>query len=397
VAEDGRQAINPQGDDRGEHVRATPCPELSSVRPALQALFACVIYRKRLHRPLGHIGRSTATTRAAVGARVATMLCIEAGLICVAPKSSEEWRIGIMTDLLRQRLRNAGFSVCMLVIALMSALPTLAAGLTWPAITEPPTSRYVPGKWVWAELFTENAQAAQQFYRKVFDWSFQSFPSERGPGYTLALVEGESIGGMIQREHRFQSERGSRWVGMISVPDVKAAARYASEHGGKVVAPPRLLPGRGEVALLADPEGAPFGVIHSVAGDPPDYLAEDKQWVWIELWARDPKAMAQFYSGLAGYEIDPVDRPDGSVGYFLASGGYTRCAIIPSPAPAFAPTWLPYLRVEEVKAAVARAEQAGARIVVPPSPGIRGGRVALIFDSTGAPLGLAQLAQPEAE
>jgi predicted enzyme related to lactoylglutathione lyase len=202
---------------------------------------------------------------------------------------------------------------------------------------------------------------------------------------------------MLQREHRFQSERGSRWLGMISVPDVKAAARYAADHGGKIVALPRLLPGRGEVALLADPEGAPFGVIRSTAGDPPDYLAEDRQWVWIELWARDPKAMAQFYSGLAGYEIDPVDRPDGRVGYFLASGGYTRCAIIPSPAPTFAPTWLPYLRVEEVKAAVERAEHAGARIVVPPSPGIRGGRVALIFDSTGAPLGLAQLAQPEAE
>jgi len=130
----------------------------------------------------------------------------------------------------------------------------------------------------------------------------------------------------------------------LLLPDVKSAARYAADHGGKVVVPPRLLAGRGEIALLADPEGAPFGVIHSSSGDPPDYLAEDKQWVWIELWAKDPKAMAGFYSGLAGYELEPVERPDGRMSYYLASGGYTRCGFIPSPAPSTAPAWLPYLR-----------------------------------------------------
>jgi len=302
-----------------------------------------------------------------------------------------------MIDLVRERLRTAVLPACVLMLALIAASPCAAAGPTWPAITEPPTSRYVPGKWVWAELFTEDARAAVQFYGKTFGWSFQDFPSQRGPGCRLALADGEPVGGMLEREHAYHKERGSRWLGMISVADVKAAARYAADHGGKVVAPPRFLPGRGEVALLADPEGTPFGVIRSAAGDPPDYLAEDRQWVWIELWARDPKAMAQFYSGLAGYEIDPVERPDGSLGYFLASGGYTRCAIIPSPAPAFAPAWLPYLRVDDVKAAVAQAEQAGARVAVPPSAGIRAGRVALIVDPTGAPLGLAQLIEAEAE
>jgi hypothetical protein len=50
--------------------------------------------------------------------------------------------------------------------------------------------------------------------------------------------------------------------------------------------------------------------------------------MWLELWAKDPKAMAQFYAGLAGYEIAPVERPDGSLGYLLPREA-TRCAIIP--------------------------------------------------------------------
>ena len=296
---------------------------------------------------------------------------------------------------LRQRWRTGGLAACVLALAIIAVSPGQAAGPQWPAITEPPTSQYVPGKWVWAELFTENADAAAKFYGSIFGWSFQAFPAKRGSGYLLAFSGDDTVGGVLEREHSQQKAPGSRWLGMISVADVKAAARYAADHGGKVVVAPRLLPGRGEVALLADPEGAPFGVIRSSSGDPPDYLADDKQWVWLELWARDPEAMAQFYGGLAGYEIATVERPDGSLGYLLASGGYTRCGIIPSPAPAVAPAWLPYLRVEDVRAAATQAEQAGARVVVAPAEGIRGGRAALIVDPTGAAVGLAQVTPSE--
>ena len=201
-----------------------------------------------------------------------------------------------------ERLRTGTVPACAFVLALNAASTCLAIEPVWPAITEPPTSHYVPGRWVWAELFTEDVKAATRFYGAAFGWSFQVFPGPRGRDYTLAFSDGEPVGGMIQREHTYQKESGSRWLGMISVTDVEAAARYAADHGGKVVVAPRLLPGRGEMALLADPEGAPFGVIRSSAGDPPDYLAEDRQWVWLELWARDPESMAKFYAGLAGYE-----------------------------------------------------------------------------------------------
>jgi hypothetical protein len=84
------------------------------------------------------------------------------------------------------------------MLAWALALPTVQAVAVgdpaWPAITDPPTSNYSVGKWVWAELFTENKQAAVEFYGKVFDWSFQAFSAGRGPGYTLAFSEGEPVG-----------------------------------------------------------------------------------------------------------------------------------------------------------------------------------------------------------
>jgi hypothetical protein len=191
------------------------------------------------------------------------------------------------------RLRAAA----LFALALTAISPCLAHGEhgpAWPPITEAPTGAYIPDKWVWAELFTEDAKAAARFYADAFGWTFQTFPAARGPAYTLALADADPVGGMLQREHRHQKEAGSRWLGMISVPDVKGAARYAAQHGGKGVVQPRTLAGRGEVALLADPEGAPFGVIRSATGDPSDYLGEDRQWLWIELWAKAARAMAQF-------------------------------------------------------------------------------------------------------
>jgi predicted enzyme related to lactoylglutathione lyase len=51
--------------------------------------------------------------------------------------------------------------------------------------------------------------------------------------------------------------------------------------------------------------------------------------------------------------------------------------------------------VQDVKAATAQAERAGAKVVVPPSAQVRDGHVALIVDPTGAPLGLAEYVETE--
>jgi len=295
----------------------------------------------------------------------------------------------------RHRLASV-LLACAAGLALAATPPCAAGDPVWPAITQTPTSNYVPGKWVWAELFAENTAVAVEFYGKAFGWTFQPWHAGHGPDYTLAFSDGDPVGGMLQREHTYQKEKGSRWIGIISVADVKAAAHYAVNHGGKVIVPPRVLAGRGEVALLADPEGAPFGVMRSSSGDPPDFQAEDRQWMWIELWSKDPAAMAQFYSGLAGYEIESTERPDGRKDYFLATGGYVRCSIIPSPAPSLPTAWLPYLRVDDVKAAAAQVVQAGGRVVLAPDPSVREGRVALVVDPAGAPIGLAQLPSKDA-
>ena len=60
---------------------------------------------------------------------------------------------------------------------------------------------------------------------------------------------------------------------------------------------------RGTYALFRDPEGALFGVLHSDSGDPPDRdFAEIGigDFLWMDLFARDPSGSAEFYRHLAG-------------------------------------------------------------------------------------------------
>ena len=60
-------------------------------------------------------------------------------------------------------------------------------------------------------------------------------------------------------------------------------------------------------------------------------------------------------------------------------------------------TWLPYIRVEDLQQILARIEQAGGSIVVPPSPTVRDGKVAVFLDPLGAALAVAQWTEEDGE
>ena len=89
----------------------------------------------------------------------------------------------------------------------------------------------------------------------------------------------------------------------MSVADPALAARYVEAHGGKVVVAPTTFEGRGTHALFRDDDGAVFGVLKSDTGDPPDGPVVAGEFLWLDLFTRDPKKAAEFYRGLAGYDV----------------------------------------------------------------------------------------------
>jgi len=269
-----------------------------------------------------------------------------------------------------------------------------ASADTWPAVTAFPSGVWSPGRWVWADLFTDDLATAERFYASVMGWTFAATSVLAGR-YRLARAGDEHVGALVLRETRSGTGRGNRWVPLMSVERPVEAVQQAQAAGGRVLYPPRQLSGRGEVAFLADPEGTPFGVIRAEGGDPEDYLAETGEWVWMELWSLDPLRMIDFYAALGPYELAPEGEED-VVPVQLSSGGLARASVRSSLFPKLPPVWIPFLRVDDASATAVRVRAAGGRVVIEPRPDRLQGRVAVFTDVGGAPFGVLAVSKEPA-
>ena len=280
----------------------------------------------------------------------------------------------------------------------IAAFAAEAADRFWPPIVDPPTGQHTPGRWVWGDLVTSDVAVAADFYGQVFGWTFETYGDENDlETYTLALADGLPIGGLVFDQRALKDKVPSaRWIGLISVPDVRAAADAVTKAGGKVVVAPVMLGERGETAVFQDPEGTPFGVVRSRNGDPADYAGDVNEWVWLDLWTSDVGRAADFYRTVVGYEVLPLQQEGLRKGVHLVSGGFVRAGIMQKKDARDSAVWLPYLRVADAAATVSKARAAGGKVIREP---VSLGRaiVAIIADPTGAPVGIAQLPDQEAQ
>lgn len=252
----------------------------------------------------------------------------------------------------------------------------------------------LPGKFVWGELVTDDLKASTRFYGAVFGWSFQVIDD-----YIMAFNGEEPVGGIFYHARPQHAAAKPRWFGYISVDDLHQTETTVLAAGGTVRAPLRKLPGQdSEAIVFADPEGALFGVVRAADGDPEDYLAETGSWIWIQLLARDVRQAGNFYQRVAGYATVDNGRINGQDRLLLTRDGYARAAVmaISPQRQDVAPLWLPFIRVDNVAATIARAQQAGGAVLLQPRPDLFAGRVAVIADPAQAAIGIMEWdAEPE--
>jgi predicted enzyme related to lactoylglutathione lyase len=259
------------------------------------------------------------------------------------------------------------------VIGLAFGSACASTSLPWiPPVTEEPTQLVKAGKFVWVDLVTQDVASAKSFYGAVFGWTF--LPGDR---YTQVLHDGRPIAGIVRAR---DPERGSEWVGNLSVADVDRAAALVSERGGVIEREPVDAPERGRLALVSDPEGALLLLLRASGGDPPDAEPPVGTWLWRELWTHDVDSANGFYTALAGYEPETVEFR-GRPYHVLKEGGVPRAGVVAAP-PEVNPLWLPYVRVADPGDTAARAESLGARVVMQDEHG------AILVDPAGAPIGI---------
>jgi hypothetical protein len=271
-------------------------------------------------------------------------------------------------------------------VALLAAASLGCATASQPAITPTPTNTELPGKFVWHDLVTPDPDGARKFYGAMFGWEFKD-AGDKAKHYTVVSLSGRPIGGILDSRGGKAEKARSQWVGSISVRDVQAAVSTVKAGGGKVLWGPKTLGPRGPVALVADAEQAPFVLMRAPGGDPADASPAVSDWLWNEMWTHQPDSAASFYGRLADYKVAASDNLNRKY-YVLGASGQPRAGVAELKAKDVRPTWLAYVRVADLAAAVSHAETLGAKVLIAPSPDIRNGTVALIQDPTGALIAL---------
>ena len=311
------------------------------------------------------------------------LLPAEAGVSVRTPQSG---RFGKKNDFCLALWATIVALVCAGLMPVHGAEPPIL-----PPLSVVPGSPRLPGKFVWADLVTDNIPAARDFYGKLFGWTFRASGPDPG-AYTIAEIDERPLCGIVQAPPRAGTNGNPRWVGYISVSSVPRAQRAVLKAGGQELLAPQKLPKRGEQAVFADPEGAVFGVIKSSSGDPQDYLAEPGEWIWIQLLSRDARRTAGFYRDVAGYEV--VDNVDSTMAndFVLVSGEFARATVteIPPDMPQVRPAWLPFARVKQIAESVAQAQQLGGKILIAPQSELFNGKIAVVADPRGAAIGLLE-------
>jgi uncharacterized protein len=273
---------------------------------------------------------------------------------------------------------------CLLGGTALAALP-----FNLPPISEPASTEHHPGKMIWADLVTPSLGAAETFYGGLFGWTFQDIHTVDSD-YAIALVDGQPVAGLLQKVPPAGESRQPTWLTFIAVRDVDAARRIALSHGAKSVYEAKTYPQRGRQAVLSDPQGAVFAMLASSSGDPPDYLAAPGEWIWSSVFARDPNQDAAFYKAVFGYDVFDLPKDDDAKHVILSSDDYARAGINTLPSGHRLPHWLNFIRVTDATASSAKAVSLGGRVLVEAFVDRHGGKIAVIADPNGAPVGLME-------
>jgi predicted enzyme related to lactoylglutathione lyase len=206
--------------------------------------------------------------------------------------------------------------------------------------------------------------------------------------YHLASIGGDMVAGAMDMPPDVVG-MPPMWMLYFAVDDADAAVAQMVKAGARVHRPVAAIPGTGRFAMLADPQGAGFGILEPLPGGQGGAFGPGKgHGSWHELMTSDPKAAMTFYTGAFGWKPSR-SMPMGEMGsYDLFSsngndiGGMMRSAPgMPGPGGSF---WLPYFGVDSAEKAIKRIEKAGGTVKNGPMEVPGGQYIAVATDPQGA-------------
>ncbi|UQX02160.1 VOC family protein [Streptomyces sp. RerS4] len=229
------------------------------------------------------------------------------------------------------------------------------------------STREVFGAPCWVSLMARDLHVAQGFYGAVLGWDFR--PGRLGEAFTVAEVDGRPVAGIGALAGDFAVPVA--WTAYFAVDDADVAVARLLERCGTVAVGPVSFASGGRGALVADRDGAAFGIWEGpIAAD--WRVGSGHAPAWLELRTRDAFEAAIFYgevlewaTGRPGccevsYEHDRVVLRQAGEPVARLDSGPVEAAVHTPPA---RPRWQVHFRVPDLDKAIETAEALGGTAV----------------------------------
>ena len=252
------------------------------------------------------------------------------------------------------------------------------------------------GSYIWYELMTPDPDAAKAFYDAVVGWDVEPQPSGEMDYRMIRRSDGGSAGGVMRLTDEMQ-QHGARptWLGYICVDDVDASVASIEQAGGKTYMAAFDIPNIGRIAMVADPQGAPFYIMKPIppAGrenEKSDVFSRDGQQRcgWNELSTSDPVAARRFYGDQFGWTSDEFMDMGEHGEYRFFNHHDVMIGAVAGTAPGQHPHWRYYFRVPSIATAKETVEAKGGKIAMGPMEVPGGDHIIIGFDPQGAEFAL---------
>ncbi len=125
---------------------------------------------------------------------------------------------------------------------------------------DPPDQVPPVGGWIWSSLITRDPDQAAAFYQAVFGYEVFDLPG-RGDVEHFLLASGGAARVSINPLPVDREDTRPDWLNYVRVLDAASLAEKVVALGGRVLVPPTVDRHGGRVAVMADPQGALFGLL----------------------------------------------------------------------------------------------------------------------------------------
>jgi uncharacterized protein len=240
------------------------------------------------------------------------------------------------------------------------------------------------------DLTSSDVERAQDFYGKVFGWTFESAGPEYG-GYINAAKDGHPVAGLLANNPEWQAP--DNWTTYFHTSDIYTTVSALTAAGGTSHVAPMEIAARGLTSLAADPSGAFFGLWQPLEHRGFEVFGEAGAPVWHQLTTRDYRAAVNFYRTVFGWRTEKVADTD-EFRYTTALFGDQQLlgvmdgvGYIPEDALA---NWTIFFGAEDVDKTLQVISDKGGT-VLQPADDTPFGRLAAAADPTGTPFHLSSL------